>query len=69
MLGAMAKVNKINKTGEVFLTKIESVGGNEHILVKTIVPKRILTLTDGIERSLSQKPQNKLTSDPAPGRF
>ena len=54
----MAKVNKLNKASEVFLAKIESLGAEENILVKTIVPERILTLTDGIERSMSQKPQN-----------
>ena len=66
---AMAKVNTLNKASEVFLAKIESLGADENILVKTIVPERILTLTDGTEQSKSQKLQNKLTSDPAPRHF
>ena len=65
----MAKVNKLNKASEVVFAKIESLGADENILVKTIIPERTLTLTDGIKRSMSQKLQNKLTSDPAPRHF
>ena len=62
-------MNKLNKASEELPTKIESPDADENILVKTIVVERILALANHIWRSLFQKLQTKLTSDPVSGQF